>query len=786
MALITMFLLFAVLSVNEVRAQKNDSNIITLGSSLSPNTNSSSWVSPSRLFSFGFYPHDNGFAVGIWLMGEPEGTTVWTANFTNQSTSSDSVELTKDGQLVLRNEKQMKVVAVIANASEPADSASMLDSGNFVLYSKSHSVIWQSFDHPTDTIMGGQNLSQGQHLISANGHFILNMQTDGKLFTYPVSHERESDAYWDPNTSQLDGDSQLTLNLTGFLCLGSYGGNPIKVLAKSSNHLGRNRSLIIYRATLDLDGIFRLYVHTFEKNNNTGFTSQIIVWQAISDQCQVNGFCGLNSYCSNVSGKGECKCYPGFRPISGKENKNIFLVCEQIIKNDCITSGPGMLYNVSNPLQHIQWGLHPYLVIPLEMEACGNSCMEDCDCCAVLHGDGNCNKYKLPLMFGRINQNISTTALFKLPSANIIPTKPKKPEVLVDDKKNLILTLVITLGSISFVCLGFLVSIFIIYMRKVYSYKKLSANSENLGFAEDCSLRTFAFNELVDATANFTEETGRGSFGVVYKGTIRGNNKRIAVKKLNDDVVDEGEREFQAEITAIARTHHRNLVQLIGYCIDGSRKLLVYEYMSNGSLADFLFRPEMHLSWKQRVKIALDVARGVLYLHEECEVCIVHCNIKSRDILLDEMWTAKISDFGFARLSIREHSKAKSTNESSSGYVAPERQKDASTSIKVDIFSYGVVLLEIICCRRNINVKVASEEEIMLSSWVYNCFVRGELNKLVELDEDVEWRTLERMVKVALWCIQEDLSLRPSMKTVILMLEGLKDIPIPPSPIPLA
>ena len=95
----------------------------------------------------------------------------------------------------------------------------MLDSGNFVVYNKNQSVIWQSFDHPTDTILGGQNLSRGQHLISAKGHFILNMQTDGNLFAYPVSHEREIDAYWDPNTSQLDYDSQLTLNLTGFLCL---------------------------------------------------------------------------------------------------------------------------------------------------------------------------------------------------------------------------------------------------------------------------------------------------------------------------------------------------------------------------------------------------------------------------------------------------------------------------------------------------------------------------------------------------------------------------------------
>ncbi|XP_054793487.1 G-type lectin S-receptor-like serine/threonine-protein kinase RLK1, partial [Prosopis cineraria] len=363
------------------------------------------------------------------------------------------------------------------------------------------------------------------------------------------------------------------------------------------------------------------------------------------------------------------------------------------------------------------------------------------------------------------------------------PSFERKPGIRIDDKKSLILTLLLTLGSISFICLVFGAFIFFFYRRQVYSYTKLS-ESASLRFTEDCTLRTFSFDELVNSTGNFKEEVGRGSFGVVYKGAICGCNRSIAVKKL-DVVVDEGEREFQAEITAIARTHHRNLVQLIGYCIDGSKKLLVYQYMSNGSLADFLFKAEMRLSWRQRVKIALDVARAILYLHEECEVCIVHCNIKPQNILMDEMWTAKLSDFGLARLIMPEHSSFTTRNEITSGYMAPEWQKDASTtSVKVDIYSYGMVLLEIICCRRNTDVKASSTEEIMLSSWAYNCFVRGELSKLV-VDEDVEWNTMERMVKVALWCVQKDLSLRPSMKNVILMLEGLKHIPIPPSPTPL-
>ncbi|XP_028801234.1 G-type lectin S-receptor-like serine/threonine-protein kinase LECRK2 [Neltuma alba] len=750
--------------------------IIELGDSLSPTIPHPSWPSPSGRFAFGFYQQGNGFKVGIWLFGNITDTIVWTANRDDPPVSSNAtLVLTKNGELVLQTGQGRN--SPIASILEPANSASMLDSGNFVLYGRNHRVIWQSFDFPTNTILGGQNLSTKHGLLSdlsesnhSSGHFVLKMQDDGNLVAYPLNSERSDDAFWASNT--LDTTiSQLTLNLSGSLCLGN-DTNLIKVIIAPSKHVGKNTSLI-YRATLDVDGNFRLYVHTSEKNGR--FTSQI-VWQAISDHCQVNGFCGLNSYCSIVTGKAECKCYPGFKPINA--NNNMFLVCEQTIKNDCITSkDPRMLYNISNPLQHMEWSLVPYLVISLEMEACGKSCQEDCDCAAVLHEAGICKKYKLPLRFGRINQNTSATALFKLPSGIAITTtpNPRSPLVQVDHKKNLILTLIFTLGSISFVCLVIAMSIFFIYKRQVHSYRKLSA-STNLGFTEDCSLRIFSFDELVNSTGNFTEEVGRGSFGVVYKGIIRGSNRRIIVKKL-DIVVDEGEKEFQAEITAIARTHHRNLVQLIGYCNDGSRKLLVYEYMSNGSLADFLFKAEMHLSWKQRVKIALDVARGILYLHEECEVCIIHCNIKPQNILLDEMWTAKISDFGLARLSMPGHSIMALT----SGYIAPERQKDALATVKVDIYSYGVVLLEIICCRRNIDVKVSSEEEIMLSSWVYNCFVRGELNKLV-VDEDVEWRTFERMVKVALWCVQEDLSSRPSMRKVLLMLEGLKDIPIPPSP----
>jgi serine/threonine protein kinase len=298
-------------------------------------------------------------------------------------------------------------------------------------------------------------------------------------------------------------------------------------------------------------------------------------------------------------------------------------------------------------------------------------------------------------------------------------------------------------------------------------------------------LRSFSFDELAKSTGEFSEEIGRGSFGAVYKGKIGHNNRSIAVKRLEEKIADEGEREFQAEITTIARTHHRNLVKLIGFCIEGSEKLLVYEFVSKRSLANLLFEGEMRLSWKDRLKLALDGARGLLYLHEECEVQILHCNINPRNILMDESWTAKISDFGLARLLKRGHSITKIGDDGASRYLAPELQKeDASVSVKADIYSFGVVLLEIIFCRRSIEMNnISSADEIVLSNWVYQCFASRQLNKLITNDEkDVDWKILQRMVKVGLWCVQDHQSLRPAMKNIILMLEGLKDIPVPPSP----
>ena len=202
-----LFLLTTSLLAVDAKAQQNHSNVIHIGSSLSPIANHTSWLSPSGLFAFGFYPQGNGFAVGIWLVNHPENTIVWTANRDYPPVSSNAtLNLTSDG-LLLRTE-QGEEILILSSSKDKfylfAGSASMLDSGNFVLYDDTPRVVWESFHFPTDTILGGQNLSNGKGLVSSvsrsdhsSGRYCLRMQDDGNLVSYPVNNTYISEnAYW--------------------------------------------------------------------------------------------------------------------------------------------------------------------------------------------------------------------------------------------------------------------------------------------------------------------------------------------------------------------------------------------------------------------------------------------------------------------------------------------------------------------------------------------------------------------------------------------------------------
>lgn len=208
--------------------------------------------------------------------------------------------------------------------------------------------------------------------------------------------------------------------------------------------------------------------------------------------------------------------------------------------------------------------------------------------------------------------------------------------------------------------------------------------------------------------------------------------------------------------------------------------MLVLEYMSNGSLANMIFRPEKRPSWEERIKVARDIARGILYLHQECETQIIHCDIKPQNILMDDKWCAKISDFGLAKLLKQDQTNTNTGIRGTKGYVAPEWHQKQAITVKADVYSFGIVLLEIVCCRRSVDWNLC-EDEAILEDWVYKCYKEGAVGSLVG-NESVDRRKLERMVMIGIWCIQYEAALRPNMNKIVLMLEGTVEIPIPPSP----
>ncbi|XP_026408801.1 G-type lectin S-receptor-like serine/threonine-protein kinase LECRK4 [Papaver somniferum] len=775
---IFVFLLFsAAFSIQEVTAQQRNSTI-SLNSTLSPNTNTS-WLSSSGRFAFGFYQEGDGFALGIWLTTNPEKTVIWTANRDNPKVSSNVGLIFTSGGLILTPAQGENIT--ISRHNKLASSASMQDTGNFVICDSGLKVIWQSFESPTDTLLPGQRLLPGMVMYSSasdadhsKGRFLLIMQTDAYLVQYPaLAPYTITYGYWDSGPGSAGTNATLNLDNDGKLYLRNLTGIA-KILSESKG----NETM--YRMTVDVDGFFRLYSHPFTRNENW-----TVVWAPDKyDNCGPKGLCGSNAYCTLMDQKASCLCLPGFLFVDPDQPT---LGCErQVTIQSCGSSRKEEFADNMSTLEKTDWTemeINTYSVATSANEdECREACRVDCNCEAAIFDDLKCRKQKIPLRFGRTALDASAkTTFIKVANSELtvesteVPIKDRKKDVLIR-----VLVAIVSLVTFALATLG--IFSFLLYKREAPTYNTISEQPSDTGLGMEMPLRSFTFEELEKATDNFKEVLGRGSFGTVSKGKLPNASQTIiAVKRIEPRMVNEGEKEFLAEMRAISRTHHRNLVQLLGYCHEGTNRLLVYEYMVNGSLADFLFKCKERPSWNVRVEIALSVARGILYLHEECKNQIIHCDIKPQNILMDQNNSPKIADFGLAKLLKQDQTKTFTAMRGTRGYIAPEWYRNFPITVKADVYSFGIVLMEIVCCRRALNMELA-EDEIVLVDWVFQCLYGGKLDKLVTDDEEVDMRKFERMVIVALWSIQDEPSLRPSMKNVVLMLEGTIDIPNPPNP----
>ncbi|KAJ4952600.1 hypothetical protein NE237_029432 [Protea cynaroides] len=363
------------------------------------------------------------------------------------------------------------------------------------------------------------------------------------------------------------------------------------------------------------------------------------------------------------------------------------------------------------------------------------------------------------------------------------PKSPSQPALDAHAKK------VLTGVTTGFILLVGAILMFI----KFYSdYRSDKIEKENqmriLQFLDDYkSLKPsrYAFADIKRITNQFAEKLGEGGYGSVYRGKLS-NEILVAVKVLNSSTGD-GE-DFINEVGTIGMIHHINVVRLVGFCADGYRRALVYEFLPNESLEKFIFSRDTKrtlLGWEKLQDIAIGITKGIEYLHQGCDQRILHFDIKPQNILLDDNFNPKISDFGLAKLCAKDKSAiSMTTARGTMGYIAPEvfSRNFGHASHKSDVYSFGIMLLEMVGGRKNIDDTVENTSQVYFSQWIYNHLSQGKELE-IRIDEDGDAGIAKKLTIVALWCIQWYPVDRPSMKVVVQMLEGDREsLIMPPNP----
>ncbi|KAG7595352.1 Protein kinase domain [Arabidopsis thaliana x Arabidopsis arenosa] len=360
--------------------------------------------------------------------------------------------------------------------------------------------------------------------------------------------------------------------------------------------------------------------------------------------------------------------------------------------------------------------------------------------------------------YGPLISAVSATPDFTPTVANRPPSKEK-------NMTGTIVGVIVAVGLLSI--LAGVVIFIILKSRKPYT------DDEEI-LSMDIKPYTFTYSILKSATQDFdpSNKLGEGAFGVVYKGTLN-DGREIAVKKLSSVGSRHGKGQFVAEIVAISSVLHRNLVKLYGCCFEGDQRLLVYEYLSNGSLDDALFGDKsLHLDWTTRYEICLGVARGLAYLHEEASVRIIHRDVKASNILLDSELVPKVSDFGLAKLYDDKKTHISTRVAGTIGYLAPEYAMRGHLTEKTDVYAFGVVALELVSGRKNSDENLEEGKKYLLE-WAWNLHEKSRDVELID-DELGEYNMEEVkcMIGVALLCTQSSHALRPPMSRVVAMLSG--------------
>ncbi|KAJ7981373.1 S-receptor-like serine/threonine-protein kinase [Quillaja saponaria] len=730
-------------------------------------------VSIGEVFELGFFNPGNSsnYYIGMWYKKISPQTVVWVANRENPVLDKNSAELRiLEGNLVLFNGSRLPIWSTNLKSSNSSSEIAVLrNNGNLVLRDSSNAseLLWQSFDYPAHTWLPDSKMSRNkktnksQILTSwknsqdpAPGLFSLELDPKGST-AYIILWNR-SEQYW--TSGAWNGQF--------------FSSVPEMRVVRANIHFNFNffsneeEEYFIFSLNMsrfELDVLGQIQVSSWIE----GARVWNLYWSQPLQQCEVYALCGAFGSCNDESQQ-YCNCLTGFVPkfrsdwdlkdYSGGCVRRASLQCG----NTSLANGEKdkflKLYSIGLP-EHGQ---------SLEVgsaEECESTCLNNCSCEAFAYDNSGCSIWGGDLL--NMKQLAEDDSRGKILNIKLAASEFSIPK----NSKGMLVGVAVGSVTAVVVLLGLLVFLILRRRRLV-----------GIGKAVEGSLMAFGYRDLQNATKNFSEKLGGGGFGSVFKGALP-DSSFIAVKKLES--ISQGEKQFRTEVCTIGTIQHVNLVRLRGFCSEGTKKLLVYDYMPNGSLDSHLFQGKNSpLNWKTRYEIALGTARGLTYLHEKCRDCIVHCDIKPENILLDSEFCPKVADFGLAKLIGRDFSRVLTTMRGTRGYLAPEWISGVAITAKADVYSYGMMLFEFVSGRRNSEPSEDGKVKFF-PTWAASIIIKEDdvlslLDPILDGNADVE--ELLRICKVAYWCVQDDETHRPSMGQVVQILEGVLDVNLPSVP----
>lgn len=762
-------------------------------------------ISSNQRFELGFFGSDNSKNryVGIWYKQFQPQTIAWVANRDNPVPDSTGVIKIGDAGNIVISDQSGDIIWSTNQSTTFNPVAQLLDSGNFVLSDGNNKVnyLWQSFDFPTDTLLPGMKIGwdrkTGRKRVlrawksltdPSTGDYYFEIDTRGfpEIFLWNGQTRVYRSGPW--NGVRFSGVPEMK---SSFIFNFSFIWNEDEV----SYSFGLDNESVVSRLVVNSTGVLQRFTSVeLMKSWN-------LFWYAPKDQCDFYRECGIYGVC-DANASPVCRCMKGFEPRDPgawyfRDGSG---GCIPLKDPDC-RDGDGFLEMKGMKLPMTT---NSAVDRNMSLKECEKKCLNNCSCVAYANSDiiggRGCVIWTDDLVDLRVySQGEGGQILYiRVASAELRGGS--------EDGSNKTKVFAKVLGSI----LGFGILLLGLMIYLLWRRKKLqnicSDNADQRGPQErsqdiflsesttskrqysgerqtdDLELPLFDFDALTKATGDFSNanKLGQGGFGCVYKGILNGGQE-IAAKRLSKDS-GQGVEQFKNEVKLIARLQHRNLVRLLGCSVEMEEKILVLEFMPNKSLDSILFDKQRSslLDWKRRFNIICGIARGLLYLHQDSRFRIIHRDLKASNILLDEDMNPKISDFGMARIFGADQTEANTKRVVGTyGYMAPEYAMDGLFSVKSDVFSFGVLVLEIISGKKNRGFYYTSNQ-LNLLGHAWNLWREGNGIDLIDSAAGEVYSTHEvlRCIQVGLLCVQERAEDRPNMSSVVLMLSS-ETAPLP-------